>query len=332
MATYPSYDGNDYKSIAATDPGRFIDPSDLDRLRAWIGVQDDDRGRRPVERARSRPRPGSRTSGRSTSTRAGRRSTTPTARARAWMTFEDAVAYSRNVVAAKVALGARRLDPRIVVDPLRHVDPARVRRADRDRPGRGGRRHRPRSGPDQVARDRPGQRGVRPGRRGHPDPAGDRVCRADERRNARPAARRQGDRRQRRRRSRRAARDHRPDDLADADQDDAPRHHRGPVLPRPHARPRLRRRRQDRDRPDLGLERGRRARAPGSATCSTTRSSATSAARRASPTSSSRSGSRRARRPSRASATSRCRSCRSSSSGGSRPTRSRRPTCWPTGR
>ena len=27
MATYPSYDGNDYKSIAATDPGRFIDPS-----------------------------------------------------------------------------------------------------------------------------------------------------------------------------------------------------------------------------------------------------------------------------------------------------------------
>ena len=32
------------------------------------------------------------------------------------------------------------------------------------------------------------------------------------------------------------------------------------------------------------------------------------------------------------SATSRCRSCRSSSSGGSRPTRSRRPTCCPTGR
>ena len=50
MATYPSYDGNDYKSIAATDPGRFIDPIVSTRLRARIGVQDDDRGRRAVER------------------------------------------------------------------------------------------------------------------------------------------------------------------------------------------------------------------------------------------------------------------------------------------
>ena len=47
---------------------------------------------------------------------------------------------------------------------------------------------------------------------------------------------------------------------------------------------------------------------------------------RASRTSSSRSRSRRARRRSPGSATSRCRSCRSSSSGGSPPTRSRRPT------
>ena len=49
-ATYPSYDGNDYKAIAATDPGRFIDPTDLDRLRARVGVQDDDRGRGADER------------------------------------------------------------------------------------------------------------------------------------------------------------------------------------------------------------------------------------------------------------------------------------------
>ena len=49
------------------------------------------------------------------------------------MTFQDAIAYSRNVVAAKVALGLGRLDPRIVRVALRHVAAARLRRADRDR-------------------------------------------------------------------------------------------------------------------------------------------------------------------------------------------------------
>ena len=47
MATYPSYDANDYKAIAASDPGRFIDPMVSTRLRAGLGVQDDDRGGRP---------------------------------------------------------------------------------------------------------------------------------------------------------------------------------------------------------------------------------------------------------------------------------------------
>ena len=37
-----------------------------------------------------------------------------------WMTFEDGVAFSRNVVAAKVALGLGTIDPRVVGDPLRH--------------------------------------------------------------------------------------------------------------------------------------------------------------------------------------------------------------------
>ena len=48
------------------------------------------------------------------------------------MTFEDAIAYSRNVVAAKVALGLGDDDPRVVGDPLRHVAAAR---ATASRPG-----------------------------------------------------------------------------------------------------------------------------------------------------------------------------------------------------
>jgi cell division protein FtsI/penicillin-binding protein 2 len=103
MATYPSYDGNDYKSIAATDPGRFIDPtistvyepgsvfkmmtaaaalsngtvSPKTRIKD-VGTLHLDKGRTKIDNA---DREGD-----------------------GWMTFEDAVAYSRNVVAAKVAL------------------------------------------------------------------------------------------------------------------------------------------------------------------------------------------------------------------------------------
>jgi cell division protein FtsI/penicillin-binding protein 2 len=103
MATYPSYDGNDYKSIATTDPGRFIDPtistvyepgsvfkmmtaaaaltngtvSPLTRIKD-VGTLHLDRGKTKIDDA----------------DRVGM----------GWMTFEDGVAYSRNVVAAKVAL------------------------------------------------------------------------------------------------------------------------------------------------------------------------------------------------------------------------------------
>lgn len=104
MATYPSYDGNDYKSIAATDPGRFIDPivstvyepgsvfkmmtaaaaltngtvTPSTRIKD-VGTLRLDKGRTKIDDADRK--------------------------GMGWMTFEDGIAYSRNVVAAKVALG-----------------------------------------------------------------------------------------------------------------------------------------------------------------------------------------------------------------------------------
>ena len=102
-ATYPSYDGNDYKAIAATDPGRFIDPTistvyepgsvfkmmtaaaaltngtvtPSTRIKD-VGTLHLDKGRTKIDDADRK--------------------------GMGWMTFEDGVAYSRNVVAAKVAL------------------------------------------------------------------------------------------------------------------------------------------------------------------------------------------------------------------------------------
>ncbi len=139
MATYPSYDGNDYKSIAATDPGRFIDPtistvyepgsvfkmmtaaaalsngtvSPKTRIKD-VGTLHLDKGRTKIDDADRK--------------------------GMGWMTFEDAVAYSRNVVAAKVALGlgkSTRESSSILYDMWMRLG---LRRADRDRPRRGGRR------------------------------------------------------------------------------------------------------------------------------------------------------------------------------------------------
>ncbi len=102
-ATYPSYNGNDYRSIASIDPTRFTDPivssvyepgSVFKMLTAIAGLETEtvttktkikdvgtlklDGGRTHVDDADHK--------------------------GRGWMTFEDAIAYSRNVVAAKVAL------------------------------------------------------------------------------------------------------------------------------------------------------------------------------------------------------------------------------------
>jgi cell division protein FtsI/penicillin-binding protein 2 len=103
-ASYPSYDGNDYAAIAASNPARFIDPvvsavyepgsvfkmltvvaaMEQHQVTTQTKVKDTgilvlDHGRSHVDDADHK--------------------------AKGWMTFEDAIAYSRNVVAAKVALG-----------------------------------------------------------------------------------------------------------------------------------------------------------------------------------------------------------------------------------
>jgi cell division protein FtsI/penicillin-binding protein 2 len=103
-ASYPSYDANDYRSIADTDPQRFIDPvvssvyepgSVFKMLTAIAGLETKtvttttelkdvaklvlDGGRTHVDDADHK--------------------------GKGWMKFEDAIAWSRNVVAAKVALG-----------------------------------------------------------------------------------------------------------------------------------------------------------------------------------------------------------------------------------
>jgi cell division protein FtsI (penicillin-binding protein 3) len=103
-ASYPSYDGNDYRAIASSDPNRFIDPvissvyepgSVFKMLTAIAGLETKtvttttelkdvaklvlDGGRTHVDDADHK--------------------------GKGWMKFEDAIAWSRNVVAAKVALG-----------------------------------------------------------------------------------------------------------------------------------------------------------------------------------------------------------------------------------
>jgi stage V sporulation protein D (sporulation-specific penicillin-binding protein) len=102
-ASYPSYDANDYQAIAATEPGRFIDPivstvyepgSVFKMMTATAALQDGvvtvkskikDTGTLSLDKGRARVDDADR-------------------KAMGVMTFEDAIAYSRNVVAAKVAL------------------------------------------------------------------------------------------------------------------------------------------------------------------------------------------------------------------------------------
>ena len=104
MATYPSYDANDYRAIAAEEPARFIDPvvsnvyepgsvfkmmTATTALEAGtvtrttrikdVGTLRLDGGEAKIDNADRK--------------------------GMGWMTFEDGIAYSRNVIAAKVALG-----------------------------------------------------------------------------------------------------------------------------------------------------------------------------------------------------------------------------------
>jgi cell division protein FtsI/penicillin-binding protein 2 len=103
-ATYPSYDANDYAAIAAADPGRFVDPvisevyepgsvfkmltviAGLETKTVTMTTEIDDSGTLHLDGGRTKIDDADR-------------------RAMGIMTFEDAIAFSRNVVAAKVALG-----------------------------------------------------------------------------------------------------------------------------------------------------------------------------------------------------------------------------------
>ncbi|HEX5824220.1 MAG TPA: penicillin-binding protein 2 [Candidatus Limnocylindrales bacterium] len=103
-SSYPSYDGNDYAAIAASNPSRFIDPvvssvyepGSVFKMLTVIaaiekgevttksmikdtGILNLDGGRTHIDDADHK--------------------------AMGWLTFEDAIAWSRNVVAAKVAIG-----------------------------------------------------------------------------------------------------------------------------------------------------------------------------------------------------------------------------------
>ena len=102
-ATYPSYDANDYREIAATHPERFIDPvvssvyepgsvfkmmtaaAALQHKSVTLQTRIKDSGTLKLDGGRAHIDDADR-------------------KGMGWMTFEDGVAFSRNVVAAKVAL------------------------------------------------------------------------------------------------------------------------------------------------------------------------------------------------------------------------------------
>jgi cell division protein FtsI/penicillin-binding protein 2 len=103
-ATYPSYDANDYRAVAASDPSRFIDPivsnvyepgsvfkmmtsaAALEQKTVTMATKIKDVGTLKLDNGRTKIDNANR-------------------KGMGWMTFEDAIAWSRNVVAAKVALG-----------------------------------------------------------------------------------------------------------------------------------------------------------------------------------------------------------------------------------
>src|SRR5262245_9757589 len=102
-ASYPSYDGNNYQAIATEDPNRFIDPvvsavyepgSVFKMLTAIAGLE----SHTVTTKTKIKDTGTLKLAGRTHVDDADHH-------ARGWMTFEDGVAYSRNVVAAKVALG-----------------------------------------------------------------------------------------------------------------------------------------------------------------------------------------------------------------------------------
>jgi stage V sporulation protein D (sporulation-specific penicillin-binding protein) len=101
-STYPSYDANNYQAIAADDPSRFIDPivssayepgSVFKMLTAIAGLET----HTVTTKTKIKDTGILKLAGHTHIDDADHK-------ARGWMTFEDGVAYSRNVVAAKVAI------------------------------------------------------------------------------------------------------------------------------------------------------------------------------------------------------------------------------------
>ncbi|HSK51560.1 MAG TPA: penicillin-binding protein 2 [Clostridia bacterium] len=103
MATYPAYDANAYRSIAASDPARFVDPI-VSGIYEPGSVFKMMTAAAALEQGTVKPKTKIRDVG--TLRLDGGRTKIDNANRRGmgWMTFEDAIAWSRNVVAAKVAL------------------------------------------------------------------------------------------------------------------------------------------------------------------------------------------------------------------------------------
>ena len=101
------------------DAGPVRRPDRVHRLRARVGVQDADRDRGPRRRHRHDEDEDQATSGRSTLDGGRTHVDDATTKAMGVMKFEDAIAYSRNVVAAKVALRLGKTTAQASAKPVR---------------------------------------------------------------------------------------------------------------------------------------------------------------------------------------------------------------------
>ena len=103
MATYPSYDANDYRAIAAEDPSRFVDPV-VSGLYEPGSVFKMPTAAAALEQGTVTPKTKIKDVGTLKLDKGRTKIDNANRQGMGWMTFEDAIAWSRNVVAAKVAL------------------------------------------------------------------------------------------------------------------------------------------------------------------------------------------------------------------------------------
>jgi cell division protein FtsI/penicillin-binding protein 2 len=103
MGTYPSYDGNDYRAIAAEDPSRFVDPV-VSGLYVQGSVFNMTSAAAALEEGVVTPKTKIKDVGTLKLDKGRTKIDNANRQGMGWMTFEDAIAWSRNVVAAKVAL------------------------------------------------------------------------------------------------------------------------------------------------------------------------------------------------------------------------------------